>query len=123
MPSMPFIPSMDCLPFLVPKWTSFATSLGAQSGIGLTPIIYFGTDTGENIPLRAVKAIAIHSMAIVAYCCVFGLLSLLTKRVLIAGILYIIAVEGVRRPACASRPTTRGATTVSSAARVAGIAA
>jgi ABC-2 type transport system permease protein len=89
----------------IPKWALYSTKLFATliTTVVLTAVftaltyavIYFGTDTGENVPLRAVKAIAIHSLAIVAYCCVFGLLSLLTKRVLIAGILYIIAVEGV----------------------------
>jgi ABC-2 type transport system permease protein len=89
----------------IPKWALYSTKLFATliTTVVLTAVftaltyavIYFGTDTGENVPLRAVRAIAIHSLAIAAYCCVFGLLSLLTKRVLIAGILYIVAVEGV----------------------------
>jgi ABC-2 type transport system permease protein len=58
-------------------------------------VVYFGTDTGENVPLRAINAISVHSLAVIAYCCLFGLISLVTKRVLLAGILYTIAIEGV----------------------------
>jgi ABC-2 type transport system permease protein len=42
-----------------------------------------------------VKAVCIHSLAVVAYCSLFGLLSLLTKRSLVVGIIYIAVVEGV----------------------------
>lgn len=90
----------------IPKWALYAMKLLATitTTVVLTAaftalayaVIYFGTDVGAgNVTLRAVKAIAVHSLAMTAYCSLFGLLSLFTKRFLIAGILYIIAVEGV----------------------------
>jgi ABC-2 type transport system permease protein len=89
----------------IPKWALYTVKLLATltTTVVLTAVftaltyavIYFGTDTGENVPLRALKAISIHSLAIVTYCCLFGLISLLTKRVLLAGILYTVAIEGV----------------------------
>jgi ABC-2 type transport system permease protein len=58
-------------------------------------VIYVGADSNvPDVPLRAVKAAAIHSLAIVAYCGVFGLVSLLIKRSLTLGIVYIVIVEG-----------------------------
>ena len=45
--------------------------------------------------LAAGKAAAIHSLAVVAYCSLFGLMSLLTKRILVVGILYTAVVEGL----------------------------
>ena len=44
---------------------------------------------------RALQAAAIHSLAVIAYCCLFGLISLLTKRILIVGILYAAFLEGL----------------------------
>lgn len=59
-------------------------------------VIYTGAvSPPENIPLRCLAAIGVHSLAMIAYCSLFGLLSLLTKRSLIVGILYIVVVEGV----------------------------
>jgi ABC-2 type transport system permease protein len=58
-------------------------------------VIYIGADSNvPEIPLRAAKAAAIHSLAIIAYCGVFGLVSLLIKRSLTLGIVYIVIVEG-----------------------------
>jgi ABC-2 type transport system permease protein len=58
--------------------------------------IYIGAKSGvPDIPQRCLNAVLVHSLAVVAYCCIFGLLSLLTKRFLLVGILYIIAIEGV----------------------------
>lgn len=48
-----------------------------------------------DVTLRCLKAAAIHSLAIIAYCSLFGLLSLLTKRILVYGIIYIVVVEGL----------------------------
>lgn len=58
-------------------------------------VIYVGASTGEeNSPLRCVKAVCIHSLTIVAYCCLFGVMSLLTKRTLVLGFLYAAFFEG-----------------------------
>ena len=90
----------------LPKWALYTVKLLATmtTAIVLTvvftavtyAVIYLGANaSGENIPLQCLKAMAIHSLAVAAYCCLFGLLSLVTKRSLVAGILYIVVVEGV----------------------------
>ena len=58
--------------------------------------IYLGSD-GEvtGVPIRCLKAISIHSLAVLAYCCLFGVVSLVTKRSLVVGILYIVVIEGL----------------------------
>lgn len=59
-------------------------------------VIYIGADdAGAEIPLRALKVGTIHALAMAAYCCLFGLMGLLIKRVLIAGLIYIAVVEGL----------------------------
>jgi ABC-2 type transport system permease protein len=45
--------------------------------------------------LRCLKTAAILSLAAIAYCSLFGAMSLLTKRVLIVGIIYTAVVEGL----------------------------
>jgi ABC-2 type transport system permease protein len=90
----------------LPKWALYVVKLLATitTAVLLTAVftagayaaIYLGANTEvENIPLRCVKAASIHSLAVVAYCCCFGLISLLTKRSLLVGIIYIVVVEGV----------------------------
>ncbi len=90
----------------LPKWAIYSVKLLATVTIAvlLTAIftalsyvaIYLGGSSEvEMIPLRCLQAIAIHSLAVVAYCSLFGLLSLITKRSLIVGILYIVVIEGV----------------------------
>jgi hypothetical protein len=55
-----------------------------------------GGDTrGENIALRCLQAIGIHCLAVASYCCLFGLMSLLTKWILVVGILYTALFEGL----------------------------
>src|SRR5260221_622993 len=89
----------------IPKWALYGVKLLATltTTVVLTAVftaltyavVYVGTSPGaENVPERAVKAIAVHSLAMITYCCLFGLFSLLTKRVLVTGILYIVAIEG-----------------------------
>lgn len=56
--------------------------------------IYIGGDSGgQNILLRCLKAISIHALTVVAYCCLFGLISMLTKWTLVACILYTAVIE------------------------------
>src|SRR3954454_4302909 len=58
--------------------------------------IYAGSGADWNsVSLRCVKAAAILSLAAMAYCSIFGAISLITKRTLIVGILYTAFVEGV----------------------------
>jgi ABC-2 type transport system permease protein len=90
----------------LPKWALYVVKLLATVATvvfltavftGITYcVIYVGASApAENIPLRCVTAMGIHSLAMIAYCSLFGLLSLLTKRSLVVGILYIVVVEGV----------------------------
>ncbi len=57
--------------------------------------IYIGRTHDADVLARCMIACVIHSGAVIAYCCLFGLLGLLTRRVLIAGIIYIALVEGL----------------------------
>ncbi|HEY1922488.1 MAG TPA: ABC transporter permease subunit [Tepidisphaeraceae bacterium] len=58
--------------------------------------VYAGaTDHVENVPLRCLEASSIHALAVIAYCCIFGLISLFTRRTLVVGILYIVIFEGL----------------------------
>jgi ABC-2 type transport system permease protein len=90
----------------IPKWAIYTVKLLATitTTVVLTAIftactyaaIYFGSDASASIAAaRCFKAIFIHSLAMIAYCSLFGLMSLLLKRVLIAGVVYIALIEGV----------------------------
>jgi ABC-2 type transport system permease protein len=58
--------------------------------------IYAGAGSQpESIPARCLTAISVHALAVVAYCCLFGLMSLFSKRALVMGILYIAIFEGL----------------------------
>jgi ABC-2 type transport system permease protein len=58
--------------------------------------IYIGADTGgETLAIRCAKAVGIHALTVVAYCCLFGVLSLFTKRTLVLGFLYAAFFEGL----------------------------
>ena len=47
------------------------------------------------LSVAALKAAAIHSLAVTTYCSLFGLMSLITRRTLVIGIVYTAVVEGV----------------------------
>ncbi len=90
----------------VPKWALYSAKLFATLTttvilvVGLTVLtyaaVYLGSKTGiKEASTRALQAAAIHSLAVAAYCCLFGLISLLTKRILIVGILYALFLEGL----------------------------
>ena len=90
----------------IPKWAIYAVKLLATltTTVVLTAVftgltyaaIYVGADaSGENIPFRCLQATSIHALAIISYCSLFGLLSLVTKRILVVGILYTAVVEGL----------------------------
>jgi ABC-2 type transport system permease protein len=89
----------------IPRWAIYLVKVLATltTTVVLTGVftsltyatIYAGTDAGgENIPLRCFKAICIHGLTAVSYCCLFGLMSLLTKWTLVLGILYTAFFEG-----------------------------
>jgi ABC-2 type transport system permease protein len=59
-------------------------------------VIYIGTDAAaQDVALRCLKAVGVHGLAVAAYCCLFGLLSLLTRRTLVLGFLYAAFFEGL----------------------------
>jgi ABC-2 type transport system permease protein len=90
----------------IPKWAMYFAKLLATltTTVGLVALftvltyaaIYLGAGSEEpSVPLRCLQSVGIHSLAVVAYCCLFGLMSLVTKRTLMVGIVYIVAIEGV----------------------------
>jgi len=90
----------------MPRWAMYltkllatlciTTALVAVAVLALYVAIYVGTPGfwDEVLP-RAAKAVAVMALAQVGYCALFGFLGLLTRRSLIAGIGYIVVVEGV----------------------------
>lgn len=90
----------------IPKWALYPVKLAATlvtafvvtAGLMVLTYaaIYVGDTTHtENIAARCATAIAVHSLAVMTYCCLFGLISMITRRTLIAGIVYMAVVEGI----------------------------
>lgn len=90
----------------LPKWAIYTVKLLATltTTVTLTAVftvltyaaIYIGAkDAPDDVWTRAIKTAGIHSMAVGTYCCIFGLLSLITKRTLVIGIVYTAVVEGL----------------------------
>ena len=90
----------------VPRWELYLTklvatmcvtsTLVAAAVLALYTAIYAGTAQfwGEALP-RAGGVIAVMALAQVGYCVLFGFLGLVSRRSLLVGIGYIVAVEGV----------------------------
>jgi ABC-2 type transport system permease protein len=80
---------------MVATWTT-TSSLVIISTVITYAAIYAGSGADWSyVALRGLKAAAILSLAGMAYCSIFGAISILTKRVLIVGILYTAFVEAV----------------------------
>jgi ABC-2 type transport system permease protein len=90
----------------LPKWSIYpvkmlatitTTSLLTMIFTAMTYLtIYAGSDAGTaHIAKRCLIAIGIHCLAVTTYCCLFGLMSLLTRWALIVGILYAAIFEGL----------------------------
>jgi ABC-2 type transport system permease protein len=90
----------------VPRWAVFVVKLLATmvvtillatvAVVAIYAAIYAGTaEFWSEIVPRAALAVGVTALAQVGYCALFGLLGLMTKRSLIAGIAFIVAVEGV----------------------------
>jgi ABC-2 type transport system permease protein len=89
----------------IPRWALYVVKMLATITTTVVLTILFTTLTyiavhfrgphQDHVVLRCVQACAIHSLAVVAYCCLFGFISLLTKRALVVGILYAAIVEGL----------------------------
>jgi ABC-2 type transport system permease protein len=70
--------------------------LVAVAAVALYAASFWGTpEFGEVMTTRAPRAAAVMALAQVGYCTLFGLLGLITRRPLIAGVAYIVVVEGV----------------------------
>ncbi len=90
----------------IPKWAIYLVKVLATltTTVLLTAVftaltyvvIYAGTDTPVgDVSLRCLKAIGVHCLAVVAYCCLFGVLSLMTRWALVLGFLYAAFFEGL----------------------------
>jgi ABC-2 type transport system permease protein len=60
-------------------------------------VIYFGAEGADlgTIAIRCCKAVGAHALSVAAYCCLFGVLSLLTRWPLVVGFLYAGIFEGL----------------------------
>lgn len=89
----------------VPKWKLYLVKLAAtfcvSAGLvalgtaGLYAAIYAGSDGFADAVPRAGRMVAIMVVAQAGYCALFGFLGLYTRRALVAGIAYIVGIEGV----------------------------
>lgn len=93
----------------IPKWIMYlikwvaaltAAEILAMVAIVLTyAAIFCGTHgaagSASYIAERCLVACAVHGLAILAYCGIFGLMGLVTQRVLVIGILYTALFEGL----------------------------
>jgi ABC-2 type transport system permease protein len=58
--------------------------------------IYAGGETSaSDVVKRCLAAMSVHGLSVAAYCCLFGLIGLHTRRALVAGILYTALIEGL----------------------------
>jgi ABC-2 type transport system permease protein len=91
----------------IPRWALYVTKLLATicvtsvivglATLALYACIYFNSPelAGTIFPGRVARAIGIMTLAQVGYCSLFGFIGLLTRRSLITGVVYIVAIEGV----------------------------
>jgi ABC-2 type transport system permease protein len=80
---------------LAATWTTTVVLVSALTAL-TSAAIYAATDADiSEVTLRSSKIAAILSLAAITYCSIFGLMSLITKRTLIAGVLYTAVVEGL----------------------------
>jgi ABC-2 type transport system permease protein len=91
----------------LPRWALYVTKLLATlvtttllTGLFTTltfVVVYWNTPElwGDVLPGRAGKTVALLALAQAGYCSLFGLLSLFTRRSVIAGIAYIILFESL----------------------------
>lgn len=81
---------------LVAAWltTALLTSLFTMLTLA---VIYWNTPElwGAVLPRRAAILVGMMALAQAGYCSLFGLIGLLTRRALITGLAYIIAIEGM----------------------------
>jgi ABC-2 type transport system permease protein len=90
----------------IPRWAIYVVKLLATLTttilltILFTTLTYAATYIGGNLAFsevagRCLRAMAVHALAVTAYCCLFGVMSLVTRYALIVGILYTAVFEGL----------------------------
>jgi len=89
----------------VPRWALYLTKLLATlcvtsvliavATVALYLSIYWGTPQlwSVIVPTRLLYVVGIWTLAQLGYCALFGFIGLLTRRSLIGGVIYIVAIE------------------------------
>jgi ABC-2 type transport system permease protein len=82
------------------KWLATLTTATLLTALltALTYIAIYAGSTGKgpiDVPMRCLKAASVHSLAVAAYCSLFGVMSLFTRRMLVMGIVYTAFFEGL----------------------------
>jgi ABC-2 type transport system permease protein len=90
----------------IAKWSLYLVKLLATLTMAISLVIVFTTitylaiyvradSTDPDVAARCLKTLLIQSLAVSCYGSLFGLMSLITRRILIVGIVYIAIVEGM----------------------------
>jgi ABC-2 type transport system permease protein len=85
----------------LPRWALYVTKLLATMLLTVlltavfTLITYLAVFWGETMPARVLQTPLLLGLSVIAYCAVFGCLSLFVRQALTAGIAYIIFLEGL----------------------------
>ena len=89
----------------VPKWLIYMTKLAAAITVMVILLvladiltygaIYIGAGHGAVAAARCAKACVLTALAATVYGCLFGLIGMVTRRVLVVGLIYIALVEGL----------------------------
>lgn len=90
----------------MPKWAIYVVKLLATMTTTVlltaifTTLMFAAVYVGSEVPVEAwvvrlLKTAGTHSLAVTAYCSLFGLISLLTRRALVIGVVYIAVIEGL----------------------------
>jgi ABC-2 type transport system permease protein len=90
----------------LPKWALYLTKLLAAVcvvtllGLAFVVVTDLATYAGSSkffdvFPLRVLQTVGVMALALLAYTTVFACLSMLVQRSMVAGIVYIVAIEGI----------------------------
>jgi ABC-2 type transport system permease protein len=91
----------------LPRWLLYVTKFVATwlvtslltCGFTILTLVVIWWNTpelwSEVLPGRALKIAALMALAQAGYCALFGAMSLLTRRAMIGGLIYIFAIEGL----------------------------
>lgn len=90
----------------IPRWAIYVVKVLATVTTAVlltavfTALTYAAIYVGAGVPVadvlpRCAKAAGAHALVVVAYCCLFGVMSLFTKRTLVLGFVYAAFFEGL----------------------------